>query len=175
MLHAPQTGETWATQRTSSPKEHKILRKGFAHFPPNSHHDSRIAPGPFCLLLLRYSPSLGYIRLCKQGPSIFCLNFYFSPKVGASYTHKHTHIHQNHSLNVLNTCDKWSGGRLRQGNYCEENEQQTAAAAKSHQSCPTLCDPRWQPTRLPCPQDSPGKNTGVRCHFLVQQQTKISK
>ena len=26
------------------------------------------------------------------------------------------------------------------------------AAAKSLQSCPTLCDPiRWQPTRLPCP------------------------
>ena len=27
---------------------------------------------------------------------------------------------------------------------------------------------RWQPIRLPCPWDSPGKNTGVGCHFLVQ-------
>ena len=27
---------------------------------------------------------------------------------------------------------------------------------------------RWQPTRLPCPRDSPGKNTGVDCHFLLQ-------
>ena len=27
---------------------------------------------------------------------------------------------------------------------------------------------RWQPTRLPCPWDSPGKNTGVDCHFLLQ-------
>ena len=27
---------------------------------------------------------------------------------------------------------------------------------------------RWQPTRLPRPQDSPGKNTGVGCHFLLQ-------
>ena len=27
---------------------------------------------------------------------------------------------------------------------------------------------RWQPTRLPCPCDSPGKNTGVGCHFLLQ-------
>ena len=27
---------------------------------------------------------------------------------------------------------------------------------------------RQQPTRLPCPWDSPGKNTGVRCHFLLQ-------
>ena len=24
---------------------------------------------------------------------------------------------------------------------------------------------RWQPTRLLCPWDSPGKNTGVGCHF----------
>ena len=45
-----------------------------------------------------------------------------------------------------------------------------AAAAKSLQSCPTLCDPIdvWQPTRLPRPWDSPGKNTGVGCHFLLQ-------
>ena len=27
---------------------------------------------------------------------------------------------------------------------------------------------RQQPTRLPCPGDSPGKNTGVGCHFLLQ-------
>ena len=44
-----------------------------------------------------------------------------------------------------------------------------AAAAKSHQSCPTLLRPhRRQPTRLPRPWDSPGKNTGVGCHFLLQ-------
>ena len=36
------------------------------------------------------------------------------------------------------------------------------AAAKSLQSCPTLCDPiDWQPIRLHRPWDSPGKNTGV--------------
>ena len=27
---------------------------------------------------------------------------------------------------------------------------------------------RWKPTRLPCPWDSPGKNTGVGCHFRLQ-------
>ena len=27
---------------------------------------------------------------------------------------------------------------------------------------------RWQPTRLPGPWDSPGKNTRVGCHFLLQ-------
>ena len=44
-----------------------------------------------------------------------------------------------------------------------------AAAAKSLQLGPTLCDPhRRQPTRLPRPWDSLGKNTGVGCHFLLQ-------
>ena len=32
---------------------------------------------------------------------------------------------------------------------------------------------RRQPTRLPCPWDSPGKNTGVGCH-LYQSTTKTS-
>ena len=27
---------------------------------------------------------------------------------------------------------------------------------------------RWQPIRLLCPWDSPGKNTGVGCHFVLQ-------
>ena len=42
------------------------------------------------------------------------------------------------------------------------------AAAKSLQLCPTLRLLRWQPTRLPRPWDSPGKNTEVGCHFLLQ-------
>ena len=42
------------------------------------------------------------------------------------------------------------------------------AAAKSIQLCPTVRPHRWQPTRLPRPWDSQGKNTGVGCHFLLQ-------
>ena len=42
------------------------------------------------------------------------------------------------------------------------------AAAKSLQSCPTVRPHRQQPTRLPHPWDSPGKNTGVGYHFLLQ-------
>ena len=34
---------------------------------------------------------------------------------------------------------------------------------------------RWQPTRLPRPWDSPGKNTGVGCHFLLQILSYISR
>ena len=43
-----------------------------------------------------------------------------------------------------------------------------AAAAKSLQSCDSVRPHRGQPTRLPHPWDSPGKNTGVGCHFLLQ-------
>ena len=43
------------------------------------------------------------------------------------------------------------------------------AAAKLLQSCPTLYDPRdSSPPGSPRPWDSPGKNTGVGCHFLLQ-------
>ena len=36
-------------------------------------------------------------------------------------------------------------------------------------SCVWLCaTPTRQPTRLPRPWDSPGKNTGVGCHFLLK-------
>ena len=43
-----------------------------------------------------------------------------------------------------------------------------AAAAKSRQSCPTLRPYRWLPIRLPHPWHSPGQNTGVGCHVLLQ-------
>ena len=46
--------------------------------------------------------------------------------------------------------------------------QQLSPAAKSLQSHPTVRPHRRQPTRLHRPWDSPGKNTGVGCHFLLQ-------
>ena len=49
-------------------------------------------------------------------------------------------------------------------------ETVATAAAKSLQSCLTVRPHRWQPTRLPRPWDSPGKNTGMGCHF---QCTKV--
>ena len=68
----------------------------------------------------------------------------------------------------------WSKKDLfgRNGNrltcWCEP--EASAVAAKSLQSCPTLCDPiDGQPTRLRRPWDSPGKNSGVGCHFLLQR------
>ena len=39
----------------------------------------------------------------------------------------------------------------------------------SHSVIPDSLQPHGlQPTRLFCPQDSPGKNTGADCHFLLQ-------
>ena len=43
-----------------------------------------------------------------------------------------------------------------------------AAAAKLLQSCLTLCDPIDGSPPGSHPWDSPGKNTGVGCHFLLQ-------
>ena len=44
--------------------------------------------------------------------------------------------------------------------------------ARSLQLCPTFCDPMdSSPPRLLCPWDSPGKNTGVGCHALLQEKT----
>ena len=50
--------------------------------------------------------------------------------------------------------------------YC--NNAAAAAAAKSLQSCPTLCDLIDSSPPGSHPWDSPGKNTGVGCHFLLQ-------
>ena len=43
-----------------------------------------------------------------------------------------------------------------------------AAAAKSLQSCPALFNPIDGSPPGSHPWDSPGKNTGVGCHFLLQ-------
>ena len=50
-------------------------------------------------------------------------------------------------------------------------EINSAAGAKLLQLCPLVQPHRRQPTRLPRPWGSPGKNTGVGCHFLLQKST----
>ena len=46
-------------------------------------------------------------------------------------------------------------------NACVHVHQVTSAVSNS------VRPHRWQPTRLLCPWDSPGKHTGVGCHFLL--------
>ena len=55
--------------------------------------------------------------------------------------------------------------------FCEW-AQQCLHFSSIHFSCSVMSDSlrpqRWQPTRLPHPWDSLGKNTGMGCHFLLQ-------
>ena len=74
-------------------------------------------------------------------------------------------------LPQLETCQNMPGGQAR---YCMVQGQ--------HMQCCCCCGCCWvpsvvsnsvrphrqQPTWLPHPWDSPGKNTGVGCHFLLQ-------
>ena len=48
-----------------------------------------------------------------------------------------------------------------------DRSQNQHECSKSLQSCLTLCG-SMDYARLLCPWDSPGKNTGVGCHFLLQ-------
>ena len=71
------------------------------------------------------------------------------------------------------TCISWVSytGRQVLHHWCHlgSSYQPAAAAAKSLQVMSNSVWPhRRQPTRLPHPWDSPGKNTGVGCHFLLQ-------
>ena len=129
------------------------------------------------------------------------------------YIHTHTHIYTHSNIlfqSILNTL--WNLDHP----HFTESETQVYAAAKSLQSCPTLCDPtdgslpgphvpgilqartlewvtisfsnawKWKVkvkslshiqllttpwtvayTRLLCPWDFPGKNTGGGCHCLL--------
>ena len=50
--------------------------------------------------------------------------------------------------------------------------QGTNLCASRSVVCSTLCDHGLQAARLLCPWDSPGKNTGVGCHFLLRGSSR---
>src|SRR5574340_1213669 len=69
--------------------------------------------------------------------------------------------------------EQWTGSKLGteyiKTVYCHPaylTYMQSESESEVAQSCPTLCDP--MDIRLLCPWDSPGKNTGVGYHFLLQ-------
>ena len=69
------------------------------------------------------------------------------------------------------TCPRLDGLRLWYFGpaFTDSLSPLSTAAAKLLQSCLTVCDPRdGSPPGSPSPWDSPGKNTGVGCHFLLQ-------
>ena len=57
----------------------------------------------------------------------------------------------------------------------QENPMWSAAAEVTSVVFDSVRPHRRQPTRLPRPWDSPGKNTGVRCHSLLQCMTVKSE
>ena len=58
----------------------------------------------------------------------------------------------------------------------EEKHQYSTLLLLSLLSCVLLVRPhRWPVTRVPHPWDSPGKNTGVGCYFLLQFMKVKSK
>ena len=81
--------------------------------------------------------------------------------------------------------DSFDGNPILKDEFPSYNSYQDVwpnfpAAAKPLQLCSTVRPHRGQPTRLPCPWDSPGKNTGVGCHFLLQcmklkSQSKVAQ
>ena len=62
----------------------------------------------------------------------------------------------------------WQAGFFNTSTTKEAHKRYVCTCAESLQSCPTLCDPMTEPARLFYPKDSPGKNTGVGCHDLLQ-------
>ena len=77
------------------------------------------------------------------------------------------YIHRATSTSLIRV---WapSGSRTQQlETYIVLKGVSAAAAAKSLLSCLTLCDPIDSIPRGSRPWDSPGKNTGVGCHFLL--------
>ena len=100
------------------------------------------------------------------------------------YTHTHTHTHPLLFLGGLPNLGIEPRSPVLQADSLPDEPQgkpknvhTTTQLHSSHtlasklsvvaQSCLTLCDP-MDCTRLRCPWDSPGKNTGVGGHFLLQ-------
>ena len=91
--------------------------------------------------------------------------------------HKHTYTHtaEHIKIELLKDSDKKKNLKISQrkkahdvqGNK-EKNESCCCCCCIASVVSDSVRPQRWQPIRLPRPWDSPGKNTGVGCHFLFQ-------
>ena len=104
----------------------------------------------FSLYSFSYTPLFSGLSLCRVS---------FSPLINQVFMHRFSLV----GFLDFQTSD-W-----KQLNCSTRSYLLAAAAAKSLQSCPTLCDPIDSSTpSSPCPWDSLGKNTGLGFHFLLQ-------
>ena len=94
----------------------------------------------------------------SQGQNWFTGSHFFSKSLKSLILFGHSN-----GMKSRNFASIWVKLALDNWQYAKRS-----AAAKSRQSCPTLCDPIDGSPPGSCPWDSPGKNTGVGCHFLLQ-------
>lgn len=116
----------------------KITRhiKRFPHFPPDPYHESHMAPQHLPVsskIFIFYH--LGFpLSWVNEEASIYYSYFCHFPAPQKSWDNLYKYkryIQRNHSLKgELSTCDKWSGGRPRQGDYHKENRRQSKQANK---------------------------------------------
>ena len=67
------------------------------------------------------------------------------------------------------SCSKWDLLLQRASSIVAAHPDCACVCAQLLQSCPTPCDRMDCSCLLLCPWDSPGKNTGVGCHVLLQE------
>ena len=77
----------------------------------------------------------------------------------------------NHDSQFYNICQSRKNSSTHQMSLCS-SPYQLQSCCCCRQVASVVSDSvqphRWQPTKLPRPWDSPGKNNGVGCHFLLQ-------
>ena len=106
-------------------------------------------------LLLSYSPSNNFLALLHT--------LLYKSRITASLGEgapNHFWFGAAH-LKLLRIFYNWASLVAQMVKNLPAMQEIPAAATKSLQSCPTLRPHRRQPTRLLCPWDSPGKNTGA--------------
>ena len=89
------------------------------------------------------------------------MHTFFTHTCVCAHTHTHTHSHLYKGVELLDH-------RIYIGLALVESAQTICCCEVTSVVSDSVQPHRRQPTRLPHPWDSPGKNTGVGCHFLLQ-------
>ena len=92
-----------------------------------------------------------------------------------SYDQPRKHIKKQRHYFANKCLSSQSDGFFSSHIWMWELDYKESWAAKSLQSCLTLCSPIDGSPPGSAPWDSPGKNTGVGCHFLLHKESGESK
>ena len=125
----------------------------------------------YCVLLVFELQHLEILECGRTQLSNFALTFHFYALEKEMATHSRVlawRIPGIEEPGGLLSMGSHSQTRLTRLSSSSSSVKHVCVSAKSLQSCPDLCDPMDCNTRLLCPWDSPGKNTGSGCHALLQ-------